>query len=307
MGFTFEEFPDADYYKSDLRKILRYVREISAYLKTLDGVIEELKEGLARLDAIEANVDKLLAEYDVISAQVKELQLEVSSIENHLVLLDTTLDELQHRVELIAIQLNAVYQYIDDKYAELQAEYRQDFNLLLLKINQIKVSLENDIEELRERINSIDTSVYNSWLNNVVGPQENNDFTYNHLADECLTAVQYMSLGYTASEYAALGITSRDYQEFGKHKTHFDWVFNPVAGWKQEISNVLTSIVNFVCNTLTATGYASLDMSASDYAALDLTAEAYYRYNPLSPSGNISISPTGTGLTSEQYSHLTVD
>jgi len=307
MGFTFEEFPDADYYKSDLRKILRYVREISAYLKTLDGVIEELKEGLARLDAIEANVDKLLAEYDVISAQVKELQLEVSSIENHIVLLDTTLEELQHRVELIAIQLDAVYQYIDNKYAELQAEYRQDFNLLLLKINQIKVSLENDIDELRERIDSIDTSVYNSWLNKTVGPQENNDFTYNHLADECLTAVQYASLGYTASEYAALGITSHDYQEFGKHKTHFDWVYNPVAGWRQGISNVLTAIVNFVCNTLTATAYASLDMSADDYAALDLTAEAYYRYNPLSPSGNISLSPTGTGLTSEQYSHLTVD
>lgn len=307
MGFTFEEFPNSDYYDSDLREILMYVRKISAYLKSLDAIIEELREGLARLDQIEADVDKLLAEYDDILARTKALEDELSSVENHLTSLDLSIEELTHRINLIDIQLGAVYQYVDDTYAVLRAEYKQDFNLLLLKINQIKVNLEVEIEELRERVDSIDTSVYNSWMNRVVTPQENSDFAFNHLADECLTAEEYMSLGYTASDYANLDITSREYQEFGKKKTHFNWVYNPVAGWRQEISNVLTAIVNFVCNTLTATAYASLDLTADEYTALDLTSEQYFRYNPLASSGNIILDPNGTGLTSEQYSHLTVD
>ena len=59
MGFTFEEFPNADYYKSDLRKILKYVRSIEKYIAELEGVIEELQEGLKRLDGIEADVTYL--------------------------------------------------------------------------------------------------------------------------------------------------------------------------------------------------------------------------------------------------------
>ena len=307
MAFTFQEFPGADYYDSDLREILLYIRKINEYLKSLDGIIEELREGLARLYQIEADVAMLLAEYDGLLSRTKALEDELVDVERHLTSLDMSVEELTHRLNLIDIQLGAVYQYVDDTYAQFKAEYRQDFNLLLLKINQIRVNLEGQIDELRERVDSIDTSVYNSWLAKYTTPQENSDFAFNHLADECLTAEEYVTLGYTAAQYAALGITSRDYQEFGKKKTHFNWVYNPVAGWRQEISNVLTAIVNFVCNTLTASAYASLDMSAGDYAALDLTAEEYYRYNPLSPSGNISLSPTGTGLTSEQYSHLTVD
>ncbi len=305
MGFTFEEFPNSDYYDSDLREVLMYVRKISEYLKSLDAIIEELREGLARLNEIEANVDTLMKEYDDILTRTKALEDELASVEQHLTSLDLSIEELTHKINLITIQLDAVYQYVDDTYAQLKAEYKQDFNLLLLKINQIKVNLEAEIEELSERVDSIDTSVYNSWMAKVVTPQENNNFTYNHLADECLTAEQYNTLGLTASDYANLGITSRDYQEFGKKKTHFDWVFNPVAGWRQEISNVLTAIVNFVCNTLTATAYSALDLSADDYAALDLTAEAYLSYP--STGRTISYNPYATGLTSDEYGHLQVD
>lgn len=307
MGFTFEEFPDADYYRSDLRAVLKYVRSISEYLKTLDSVIEELREGLARLDAIEDNVNLLNDEFEDLHIKVTGLITDVRDIQIHLESLDFSIEELTHKINLIDIEVRAVYQYVDDKLAELQAQYQQDFNLLQLKINQIKISLENEIEELRERVDSIDTSVYNSWINRVVSPQELNDFSYNHLADECLTAEEYVSLGYTAADYAALDITSRDYQEFGKKKTRFNWVFSPVYGTRQAIHNVLSSIVNFLCNTMTSTQYTSLDMTADEYAALDLIAEAYLRYNPFTTSGNIVLNPSGTGLTSDQYSHLSIE
>ena len=304
MGFTFEEFPDADYYRSDLRAVLKYVRSISDYLKTLDSVIEELREGLARLDAIEDNVKLLNDEFEDLHIKVTGLITDVRDIQIHLESLDFSIEELTHKINLIDIEVRAVYQYVDDKFTELQAQYQQDFNLLQLKINQIKVSLENEIEELRERVDSIDTSVYNSWVDRVVSPQGLNDFSYNHLADECLTAEEYVSLGYTAADYAALGITSRDYQEFGKKKTRFNWLISPLTGVRQTLYVVLDSIVNLLCGTMSAGQYASLDLTADEYSSLDLSAEGYLRYNPFIDSGYVSVDPTGNGLTVEQYNHL---
>ena len=304
MAFS-AEFPFTSEYDSDLRAVLKYVRKISDYLKNLDTVIEELREGLARLDGIEEKVDALDTFVAELGTRVNIVENDIQSIDAHLSQHDFDITELYSKLKVLEIDLAGIYQYVDDKYAELLAKTNEYFNLLLLKLNQAKVQLQSEIDELRERIDSIDTDVYNPWMARRVTQQENENFTYNHLADECLTAVQYMSLGYTASEYASLGITSREYQEFGKHKTHFDWVYNPVAGWRQEISNVLTSIVNFVCNTLTATAYVSLDMSADDYAALDLTAEAYLSYP--NTGRTVSYNPYGTGLSSDEYSHLQID
>ncbi len=313
MGFTFEEFPDADYYKSDLRKILKYIREVNAYLKTLDAIIEELREGLARLDGIENKVDALDAKVTQLDTFVAELGTRVNAVENdiasievHLSQHDFDITELYGKLRILEIDLAGIYQYVDDKYAELLAKTDEDFNLLLLKLNQAKVQLQSEIDELRERIDSIDTDVYNPWMARRVTQQGDEDFTYNHLADECLTASEYCRLGYTAAQYKGLDITSRDYQEFGKNRTRFNWVYSPVYGYRQELNNVLCGIVNYLSFTMRALDYASLDLDADGYSALDLAAADYVRYNPFIGSGTLVLDPNGTGLTSEQYSHISV-
>ena len=306
MGFAFEEFPDADYYRSDLRAILRYVRKINTYLKTLDGIIEELREGLSRLDAIEQDVENLKVLTDTLDNEVKAIKLELGDIELHLQRHDIAIADLDGRIALLEISIQAIYQYIDDNINEVLAKETEDFNLLLLKLNQAKLALQQQIDELRERIDSIDTDVYNPWIGRRVTLQENENFTYNHLADECLTAEQYLTLNYTAEEYANLQITSREYQEFGKDRTHFNWVFAPVYGFRQEISNVLTAIVNYLKGTMNNTQYLTLDLSADDYAALDLSAEDYVGYNPFRATGTVIYDSSATGLTSNEYSHLTI-
>ena len=313
MSFTFEEFPNSDYYKSDLREILRYIRKITDYLKSLDAVIEELKEGLARLDGIEQHLnelDAIVAELDTFAKELGErvnvVENELDDVERHLSSHDFSIQQLETRLNVLEIDIVAIYQYIDDKYAELEAKHNEDFNLLLLKLNQAKVQLQFEIDILNERIDNIVTDVYNPWMARVVSPQENEEFTYNHLADECLTAEEYCKLGYTAGDYAGLGITSREYQEFGKKSTRFYWAYSPVYGYRQEISNVLTGIVNYLKGTMTAQQYASLDITADEYAQLDLSSEDYYGYNPFVASGNVVIDPNGSGLTTTQYEHLSV-
>ncbi len=290
MGFTFEEFPNADFYKSDLRKILKYIRKIEAYIADIDNVIEDLREAIKDIPYLKECCD--------------QVQAQLVLIDNNLSSLNEKAEDYEYRISELENEYLGFKQYVDNLFNEMKAIHNEDFNLLLYKLNQSKAQLESEIDYLRWRIDQIDTSVYNPWLARRVEPQENEDFIFNHLADECPTAEEYASLSLTADEYAEFSISSRDYQEFGRRRLHFDWVFSPVFGWKQEISNVLTSIVDFVCNTLTADQFAELDLTADEYAALDLSSEQYFRYNPFTPTGYVEVSPDGLGLTVSQYSHL---
>ena len=290
MGFTFEEFPNADFYKSDLRKILKYVRKIEAYIADIDNVIEDLREAIKDIPYLKQCCE--------------QVQAQLILINNNLDSLNEKSEDYEYRISELENEYLGFKQYVDNLFNEMKAIHNEDFNLLLYKLNQSRAQLESEIDYIRWRIDQIDTSVYNPWLARRVEPQENEDFIFNHLADECPTAEEYASLSLTAQQYTDFDLMSRDYQEFGKQKLHFYWVFSPAYGWKQEINNVLTSIVDFVCGTLSASEYASLDLDADTYASLDLTSMDYFRFNPNSPSGYVEVNPLGMGLTVDQYHHL---
>lgn len=290
MGFTFEEFPNADFYKSDLRKILKYIRKIEAYIADIDNVIEDLREAIKDIPYLKQCCE--------------QVQAQLILINNNLDSLNEKSEDYEYRISELENEYLGFKQYVDNLFNEMKAIHNEDFNLLLYKLNQSRAQLESEIDYLRWRIEQIDTSVYNPWIARRVDPQENEDFIFNHLADECPTAEEYASLSLTAQQYEDFDLMSRDYQEFGKQKLHFYWVFSPAYGWKQEINNVLTSIVDFTCRTLSASEYASLDLDADTYASLDLTSMDYFRFNPNSPSGFIEVNPLGMGLTVDQYHHL---
>lgn len=290
MGFTFEEFPNADFYKSDLRKVLKYVRKMEAYIADIDKVIYDLRQALDDIPYLKQCCE--------------QVQAQLILIDNNLSSLNEKAEDYEYRISVLENEYLGLKEYVDDLFNELKAIHDRDFNLLLYKLNQARAQLESEIDYLRWRIEQIDTSVYNPWLAKRVEPQENEDFIFNHLADECPTAEEYASLSLTAQEYSDFGITSREYQEFGKKKLHFDWVFAPAYGWKQEVNNVLTSIVDFVCNTLSAQQYSELELTADEYSAMNMSSMDYFKYNPYSPSGYVEVNPLGMGLTVDQYHHL---
>lgn len=283
------KYPIENLHELDLSWLIKDVQQMEAILAEWEQVINELKEDIAKFDELEDDIAEIRSEI----ADLPDLRNAITVNEENIADLSNKLETLNLKVLAIDSKFNAVYRYVDEK----------DY-LLMLKINQAKVQLQAEIDLINDIISKIDTSVYNSWIGRKVSNQENSDFAFNHLADECLTAEEYLSLGLSAADYAAFSINSRDYQEFGKKKLHFYWVYAPVYGFKQEISNVLTSIVNFLSNTLTASDYASLDLSAADYAALDLSAAQYFSYNPNASVGYVTVDPNNIGLTSEQFAHL---
>lgn len=290
MGFTFEEFPNADFYKSDLRKILKYVRKMEAYIADIDKVIDDLRQGISDISYLKQCCE--------------QVQAQLVLIDNNLTSLNEKAEDYEYRISVLENEYLGLKEYVDNLFNELKAIHDMDFNLLLYKLNQARTQLESEIDYLRWRIEQIDTSVYNPWLAKTVGPQENEDFIFNHIADECPTAEEYATLSLTAQEYSDFGIMSREYQEFGKRKLHLYWVYSPAFGWRQEINNVLTSIIDFVCNTLSAQQYSELELTADEYSAMDMSAMDYFKYNPYSPSGYVEVNPLGLGLTVDQYHHL---
>ncbi len=59
MGFTFNEFPWTKYYDSDLREVLKYMKEFESTLNSYESVIEELQEALSEIDGYDARISAL--------------------------------------------------------------------------------------------------------------------------------------------------------------------------------------------------------------------------------------------------------
>ena len=311
MGFTFEEFPDADYYRSDLRQVLRYIREVVKKINTYDEVIEELKEALEGIQGMDARITALenaTADLNTIRATIRDIQTELVTINTQhatdISRLQREIDSLKASVNSFDTQIEAARSYSLYLYMLAKMEWRQDIIDAMHDVNRQIVLLQNDVQFLYQLIADIDTAMVNPWHQDLgrIGPSENNKLVYSDLADECLTAEQYCKLGLSATAYSNRDITAREYAEFGKEKLHFRWVYSPAFGFKQEVSNVLTSIMNAVMDTLTAVEYSALDLSAEEYTLLDMTAYEYYSF--MADEGFLKLGKEG--ITASQYSTIGV-
>ena len=291
MSYTFHEFPHTRNYDSDLRELIQIVREMDEYLASLETTIEQLEEALKDIP----NMQNAIKVSQQITADLPTIRSGIQTLKDADVLFAGQIAGLNGRLDVIDLKFDLVYEYID------KADY-----LLLLKMNQYKIELQNQIDALREALAQIDTNTVNPWHEELgkIPLQKNIQLMYMDLADRVPLAMEYSELGLTADEYASLELSAYEYAVRGDKHLHLHWVFSPVYGWKQEISNVLTSIVNAVFGTLSASDYSALDMTADEYASMDMTSEDYQRYNPTATSGYLRVSPSGTGLTKTQYEHI---
>lgn len=310
MGFSTNEFPFSSEYDSDLREVLRYIREVVAKIDTYDEIIAELKEELEniqnmddRLDALEAATSDL----PVIRLQLEGIEQEITNIINQH---STDVSRLQREIDAIRVSISnfendieaaraySLYLYNKVKY-ELEGEIANTF----IDVYATVRAMQKEVSDIRKRIDNIDTSVLNPWHPELgrISQDRNAKCVYGDLADECLTAEQYCKLGLTAAQYAAFDIPAIWYAEFGKTKLHFNYVYSPVFGYRQDINVVLTSILNGIMDTLTASEYAALDLDADSYSALGLDAWDYFSF--MADEGYLKLG--GSGITAAQYQTLT--
>ena len=259
-------------------------------IKSMDHMLDEWITQAAELQqmlqntipGMQTDIASLQAAVDAINANIADLQ----EIRNKLAALAAVDQDLQHQIDAIDTNYNLIFQKIDEVNARIDnikevvgAEFLAAVRALEQSFYIMKFDLEQQMNELKARMDAIDTSVYNPWAARRVDQDENVKLIYADLADNVPTADEFSELGLTATQYAGYELSAYEYAARGKKHLHFDWVYAPILGIRQNISNVLTSIINFMMGTLTASEYAALDMTAEDYSNLDLTSEEYYSYN----------------------------
>ena len=301
-------YDDSLSYMEMVEKLRYKVNEMINLFNEWEAIILELEQAIQDIPQMKEDIATL-------KSDVSELRLSLAECLARLEEAEKGVKENSENIVELRESINALKEYVDSSLDLFKVEvtalinsitysYDEQIHLLALKINQIKVDLYAKFGELKARMDALDTSVINPWWQELgrLTQDDNNKKIYYDLADEVPTATEYAKMGLTADEYSSFMLRARDYARRGKKLLHFYWVYSPTQGWRQEISNVLTSIVNECKNTLTAERYQGLNYTAEEYANIGLTAFDYYSFAPETQG----IFVSNGVLQSEQFA-LTVD
>ena len=278
-------YDDSLSYYEVLCKLRAKINEVIETLNDYDSVIQELQEAITDIDDMQTDIASLQGDLAIVQStlttygkNIDDLITAVGTNTNNITALQTKVTTIESNVET---QLSTFMKKVETMISSITLDVSDDVTTLAYKINQVKENLYAKIDSLIKRMDSLDTSVLNSWWQELgrLNQDEHAKKTYYDLADNCLNATEYAKLGYTADEYSEFALQARIYARYGKQKLHWFWVYSPSRGYKQETSNVLTSILNGIWSTITAKNYSNQGMTAKEYSDLGMTAFEYYRYN----------------------------
>ena len=282
--------------------VLKQIQEFRTTFESWAETIRQLQEGLEDIADWEARIVQL----EVITEQIPVIEKALSDLSNlhnaDINYLKSQIAELQMQID--NLDITALKVYVDSRDNELMADYNKKIYDNYVVTYSLFNGLKDRLIALAEAVANIDTKAFNPWPRTLekVSLQQNINFAYVDLADKVLTAEEYASLGLSADDYDTFEMSARDYSLNSRFITHLNYVYSPVYGFKQEINNVLTSIINFIKGTMSADEYTALDIDADEYSALDLSANDYYSYNnPEAP-----VVTGGNGLSADQYSSLQI-
>lgn len=281
-------------YYEQICKLTRACQEIVEELTDWSDTIKELENAIKDIDNMKADITDIKISLTNVDLTLNNLDEAIRGVNEYAHTLEGRISDNEKAISDLVKMIANFNANVDVKLAELEArlvkmiesvnaDFSEELHLLQLKVNQMKINLQGQIDELKSIVDNIDTSVVNPWHSELgkVSNQRNTRLSYKDLADCILTAEEYCKLGLTADDYSTFGISAMEYAKRGKEKLHFYWVYSAPYGFRQEISNVLTSIVTYLKGTMTAQEYTALNLTADEYSALGLTAQDYYSYEPI--------------------------
>ena len=294
MSFSNFEFPNTNFYDSDLRELISMYKKL---VKEYDNILEQLNELKTNIGSIvdeylDADLGAFKAELlTIINNEISELENEIrkeqkkleddmtkfkndisSTIEQLRIDINNFEDIVDNRVQTIANQIAQVY--ID------MAEYKHDMaELFELQRNELILYIQEHVAQI--------TRLY--VTNPFTGTYEDIQDVLNDIAKYVtqsygLTAQEYDDLQLRASEYDAKRITAQNYSSRGIllfFKELYLKMRSPFTGFMDYYDKIIYQLADLHRGAYTAEEYDKLLLTADDYDGLGITAFKYdWEINP---------------------------
>lgn len=288
MSFGNFEFPNTNFYDSDLRELISMYRKL---VKEYDSILEQLNELKTNIGSIvdeylDADLGAFKAELlTIINNEIAELENEIreqqkrlednmlkfkndisSAVEQLRIDIDDFEAKVNNRVQTIANQIAQVY--ID------MSEYKHDMaELFELQKNELILYIQEHVAQI--------TRLY--VTNPFSGAYEDIQDVLYDIAKYVtqsygLTAQEYDDLQLRASEYDAKRITAQNYSSRGIllfFKELYLKMRNPFTGLMDYYDRIIYQLADLHRGAYTAEEYDKLLLTADDYDGLGITAYEY--------------------------------
>lgn len=294
MSFENFEFPNTNFYNSDLRELISMYKKL---VKEYDSILYELNELKTNIGTIvdeylDADLGTFKAELlTIINNEITELENEIreeqkrleddmtkfkndisSAVEQLRIDIDNFEDIVNNRVQTISNQIAQVY--ID------MSEYKHDMaELFELQKNELILYIQEHVAQI--------TRLY--VTNPFSGAYEDIQYVLYDIAKYVtqsygLTAQEYDDLHLRASEYDAKRITAQNYSSRGIllfFKELYLKMRNPFTGVMDYYDRIIYQLADLHRGAYTAEEYDKLLLTADDYDGLGITAYEYdWEINP---------------------------
>lgn len=294
MSFANFEFPNTNFYNSDLRELISMYKKL---VKEYDDILQQLNELKTNIGSIideylDADLEAFKAELlTVINNEITELENEIreeqkkleddmtkfkndinSTVEQLRIDIDDFEAKINNRVQTIANQISQVYVNM--------SEYKHDMaELFELQRNELILYIQEHIAQI--------TRLY--VTNPFSGEYEDIQDVLNDIAKYVtqsygLTAQEYDDLQLRASEYDAKRITAQNYSSRGiiifLKELHLK-MRSPFTGVMEYYDKIIYQLADLHRGAYTAEEYDNLRLTADDYEGLGITAYKYdWEINP---------------------------
>ena len=279
MSFGNSEFPNTNFYNSDLRELIAMYKKLVAEYDTIKAEIDEVTK---KIEEFTQYVDEIIDEK--INLKLKALTSRVTMLEIEMKQVEEELDNVNLRVDEIVKDIINLGIRID----QVRVELKTDIAEVYIELGKYKESIDDIIQiEINKLIAYIDEHVTKLDRLDVVNPitreYENIQNVLDDIVDALLsgfglTAKEYDDLELTALQYDKLLITAIQYSVRGYLLFYRELIVrmrSPFTGAIDSYENIIYSLADLHKNCFTANEYDEKALTAQVYDDKLITAYTY--------------------------------
>ena len=223
MSFSNFEFPNTNFYNSDLRELIRMYKELSKIYEELNSDSEsslnkykELKKELDALQTsfndVETRVNTALEDINTNKAELKsyvnnEIKLSLIEVQKEI---DKLMPMVTEHIDRLQESIDNTNGYVDNRVTHLTEKVDAELNKHLEDVNEIKLAYSDYVDNLFDKIN---TRINNIQIDQtiVVDPVDGVLKPTNQALNSMYDALTYWSL--TANEYDSVSMSAETQKE----------------------------------------------------------------------------------------------